>query len=76
MAYWVYILASRRNGTLHVGVTRDLPRRIYQHREELLPGFTSRYGVKTLVYTEPHDTTMPSSARRTSSTGRGAGRSI
>jgi putative endonuclease len=58
MAYWVYILASRRNGTLYVGVTRDLPRRIFQHREELLPGFTSQHGVKTLVYAEPHDTMM------------------
>jgi putative endonuclease len=58
MAYWVYILANRRNGTLYVGVTRDLPRRIYQHREELLPSFTSRYGVKMLVYAEPHDTMM------------------
>jgi putative endonuclease len=55
MAHWVYILASRRNGTLYVGVTRDLPRRIYEHKAELTPGFTSKYGVKTLVDAEPHD---------------------
>jgi putative endonuclease len=53
-AYWVYILASRRNGTLYVGVTNDLFRRVQEHREGLLPGFTRRYGVKLLVYFEEH----------------------
>jgi putative endonuclease len=52
--YFVYILASRRNGTLYVGVTNDLIRRVYEHREGLVPGFTSRYGVKLLVYFELH----------------------
>ena len=51
-AYWVYILASGRNGTLYVGVTNDLYRRVYEHREGMLPGFTRRYGVKVLVYFE------------------------
>ena len=48
--YWVYILASRPRGTLYVGVTSDLVRRTYEHREELADGFTSEHGVKMLVY--------------------------
>ncbi len=55
MKGYVYILASSRNGTLYVGVTRDLSRRWFEHQEELTPGFTSRYGVKTLVWFEEHD---------------------
>lgn len=49
---FVYILASGRHGTLYIGVTSDLPGRLYQHREELTGGFTKRYGVKRLVYYE------------------------
>ena len=52
---YVYILASQRNGTLYTGVTSDLPRRLYEHQNNLTPGFTSRYGVKTLVWFEIHD---------------------
>ena len=52
--YYVYILASRRNGTLYTGVTTDLVRRIWQHREGETPGFTSRYGVKRLVWYEEY----------------------
>ena len=52
----VYVLASTRNGTLYVGVTNDLMRRVYEHREDLAEGFTKRYGVKMLVYFEPHET--------------------
>jgi putative endonuclease len=52
-AYYVYILASKRNGTLYVGVTNDLPRRMYEHKMELADGFTKKYGVKTLVFCEP-----------------------
>ena len=55
---WVYILASRPGGTLYVGVTNNLVRRTFEHREQLLPGFTKRYGVKRLVYYEQHDTAM------------------
>jgi putative endonuclease len=51
---WVYILASDRNGTLYVGVTNDLYRRVTEHREGLVAGFTKRYGVKRLVYFEEH----------------------
>jgi putative endonuclease len=54
-SYFTYILASRRNGTLYVGVTNDLARRIYEHREGLVAGFTRRYGVKTLVHWEAFD---------------------
>jgi putative endonuclease len=56
MAYWVYILASKPGGTLYVGVTNDLIRRVYEHREGLAEGFTKRYGVKTLVYFEALET--------------------
>jgi putative endonuclease len=52
----VYIMASRRNGTLYVGVTSDLIGRIYQHREGVMPGFTSKHAVKRLVWFEQHST--------------------
>ncbi len=52
---WVYILASKRNGTLYVGVTSDLRRRMEEHREGLIEGFTKRYGVKRLVWVERHE---------------------
>lgn len=56
MNYWVYILASAPGGTLYVGVTNNLVRRTYQHREGKVAGFTKQYAVKRLVYFEPHDT--------------------
>jgi putative endonuclease len=56
MIFWVYILASRPGGTLYVGVTNDLIRRIFEHRGGLAEGFTKRYGVKQLVYFEQHET--------------------
>jgi len=52
----VYILASRRNGTLYTGVTSDLMRRIAQHREGRVGGFTKEHGIKRLVWFEPHAT--------------------
>ena len=52
----VYILASRRNGTLYVGVTSNLPARVWQHRNEVVEGFSKKYGVHTLVWYEPHET--------------------
>ncbi|MBN8956953.1 MAG: GIY-YIG nuclease family protein [Rhizobiales bacterium] len=55
MSYFVYILASRPHGTLYVGVTNDLVRRVYEHRMGVVPGFTQKYGVRTLVYYEVHD---------------------
>ncbi|MGK9166400.1 GIY-YIG nuclease family protein [Inquilinus limosus] len=59
----VYIMASRRNGTLYTGVTSSLQRRAYEHREGLIPGFTSRYGCKLLVWYEPHASMIDAIAR-------------
>ncbi len=53
--YYVYILASKRNGTLYVGVTNDLAFRVWQHKQGAVPGFTKKYGVKLLVYFETFD---------------------
>jgi putative endonuclease len=55
MTYWVYILASKPGGTLYVGVTNNLVRRVYEHREGLAESFTKRYGIKTLVYFARHN---------------------
>jgi putative endonuclease len=52
---WVYIVTNRPNGTLYVGVTSDLARRAWEHREGVAEGFTKRYGLKRLVYAERHD---------------------
>lgn len=51
----VYILTSKRNGTLYIGVTSDLQKRVWQHREGILEGFTKKYNVKQLVYYEVHE---------------------
>ena len=59
----VYILASRRNGTLYTGVTSNLVKRIWQHRNDLVDGFTRRYQVHALVWYELHET-MESAIRR------------
>ena len=53
--YYVYILASQRNGTLYVGVTSDLPLRVAQHKEEVVEGFTKKYAVHRLVYYEVYN---------------------
>jgi putative endonuclease len=50
--YYVYILASRRNGTLYVGVTSDLLKRVWEHKNKLAEGFTEQYDVRNLVYYE------------------------
>ena len=52
----VYILASGERGTLYVGVTSDLPGRIWQHKQDLIPSFSRRYGVHRLVWYEVHET--------------------
>ncbi len=52
---YLYILTNRPNGTLYVGVTSDLARRVCQHRDGSVPGFTKRYGIKRLVYFEQYD---------------------
>lgn len=65
-AVYVYLLASRRNGTLYIGVTNDLIRRVHEHREGHVPGFTQRYGVRTLVWFESHDSIEAAIQRETS----------
>ena len=56
MSYWAHVLANKPGGTLYVGMTNDLIRRVYEHREGWAQGFTKQSSVKTLVYFEPHDT--------------------
>jgi putative endonuclease len=56
--YWVYILTNRPRGTLYVGVTSNLIRRIYEHREGVAEGFSKTYGVKMLVYYEQYATAI------------------
>jgi putative endonuclease len=53
--YYVYILASRKNGTLYIGVTNDLARRVYEHKHKLIKGFTKRYDISKLVHFEETD---------------------
>ena len=53
-SYWVYVLASKIGGTLYIGVTNDLIRRVYEHKEGLTEGFTKKHGVHRLVYFEQH----------------------
>jgi putative endonuclease len=63
MSFFVYILASRRNGTLYVGMTDDLVKRTWQHRNGVIPGFTNEYGVKTLVRYEVHESRVSALTR-------------
>ena len=53
--FYVYILANKRNGTLYLGVTSDLIKRVWEHKNGLVEGFTKKYGVKILVYYEIHE---------------------
>ena len=55
MAYYVYILASKKYGTLYIGVTNELVRRVYEHKTKAVPGFTQRYGVDKLVWFETYE---------------------
>src|SRR3569833_720260 len=61
---YVYIVANRRNGTLYTGHTDDLFRRIFQHRTEAFPGFSKRYGCKTLVWWEAHESREAARGRK------------
>ena len=63
---YVYLLASKKYGTLYVGVTSDLPRRLHEHQNGLVEGFTKRYGIKLLVWYEEHDTITAAIAREKS----------
>ncbi len=53
--FYVYILASKRNGTLYLGVTSDIVKRVWQHKNGFAEGFTNKYGIKKLVYYEIHE---------------------
>ena len=63
--YYVYILASKRNGTLYIGVTNDLGRRVWEHREGLVPGFTKKHEVSRLVYYEVFESVEAAIRRET-----------
>jgi len=63
MAYYVYLFASRKHGTLYLGVTNDIVRRIHEHRTDAVRGFTSRYGVHRLVWFEIYDDALTAIAR-------------
>ena len=52
---WVYLMTNRRYGTLYLGVSSNLPRRVWEHREGVVDGFTRRYGLRLLVWAEHHD---------------------
>jgi putative endonuclease len=64
--YFVYMLASKRNGTLYVGVTNDLSRRVGEHKAGAVPGFTRQYRVDRLVYAEGHSSILEARARERS----------
>ena len=55
MGGYVYIMANRKQGALYIGVTADLARRVREHQQGLVEGFTKRYGIKKLVYAQPHE---------------------
>ena len=55
MSYYVYLLASRRHGTLYLGVTNNLSRRVWEHKTKTIPGFSARYSVDRLVWYETYD---------------------
>jgi putative endonuclease len=63
VSFFVYLLASRRHGTLYLGVTNDLVRRVYEHKTKAMPGFTAQYGVDRLVWYETYDEPLPAIAR-------------
>jgi len=63
MAYYVYLMASRKHGTLYLGVTNDLVRRSHEHRTKSAEGFTARYGVDKLVWFETHDEVLSAITR-------------
>jgi putative endonuclease len=63
MPFFVYILASKRNGTLYVGVTNDLARRMTEHKAKLVRGFTQKYGVTLLVYFETFESVLEARSR-------------
>ena len=69
VSFFVYILASKRNGTLYVGVTNNLVRRLSEHKAKLVPGFTRKYAADQLVYFEAFDSILEARARERSLKG-------
>jgi putative endonuclease len=61
--YWVYVLSSGKHGTLYIGVTNDLIRRVYKHKHKLIKGFTTQYKVDRLVWYETYDVPTTAIAR-------------
>jgi putative endonuclease len=60
---WAYIMTNRRNGTLYIGTTVNLARRVWEHRQGVAEGFTKRYGLRRLVYAERHDDILAAKQR-------------
>jgi len=63
MAFYVYIPASRKDGAIYIGVTNDLVRRVYEHRQKAVPGFASKYNITRLVWFEIYDDPVPAITR-------------
>jgi putative endonuclease len=63
VAYYVYILASKRNGTLYIGITNGLAKKTHDHKAGAVAGFTKKYGVKTLVYFEEYESLLQARER-------------
>jgi putative endonuclease len=63
MGGWVYIMTNRPNGTLYVGTTTNLSRRVWEHREGVADGFTKRYSLRRLLYAEPHEDILAAKQR-------------
>jgi len=63
--FFVYIMANKRNGTVYIGMTNNLQRRVHEHREGLIKGFTRRYGLKMIVYYEVYDSVASAIQRET-----------
>jgi putative endonuclease len=75
MAYYAYMLASRKDGAIYIGVTNDIVRRVYEHRIKAVPGFTSKYNITQLVGSRFTTTRLPLiSERKNLRNGSGAGR--
>ena len=55
MSYYVYLIASRKDGAIYIGITNDIVRRVYEHRIKAVPGFTSKYNITRLVWFEIYD---------------------